>query len=95
MIKYNVICLDKSNGLYQVVFTPLEDKDDCYFKIVLLDDVNGRNALPISKITLDGNELSLRENGYGPFSVKANLKTKIVLKVESNKQFGSGVTIVC
>lgn len=95
VVKFNVICLNKSAGLYDVVFTPLEDKDDCYFKIVLLDDVNGKNALPIKEIRIGEKELELTKDGYGPFSVKANEKTKITLVVETNKQFGSGVTIVC
>lgn len=95
VVKYNVICLDKSKGLYQVVFTPLEDKNDCYFKIVFLDDVNGKSLLPIKQIKIGQQELELKENGYGPFDVKANIKTKINLIIETNKQFGSGVTILC
>lgn len=95
VVKYNVICINKEKGIYQVVFTPLEDKDDCYFKIVLLDDVNGKNALPIKQIKIGEQELQLSQYGYGPFEVKANSKTRITLIVGTNKQFGSGVSIVC
>jgi hypothetical protein len=95
VVKFNVICLNKTAGLYNVVFTPLEDKDDCYFRIVLLDDVNGKNLLPIKSIKLGDKELEMTQTGYGPFSVKANTKTTISLVVETNKQFGSGVTVLC
>ena len=95
VVKFNVICLNKSLGLYNVVFTPLEDKDDCYFRIVLLDDVNGKNLLPIKSIKIGERELEMTKVGYGPFSVKANIKTTITLVVETNKQFGSGVTVLC
>ena len=40
-------------------------------------------------------ELEMTKVGYGPFSVKANIKTTITLVVETNKQFGSGVTVLC
>lgn len=95
VVKFNVICLNKTAGLYNVAFTPLEDKDDCYFRIVLLDDVNGKNLLPIKSIKLGDKELEKTQTGYGPFSVKANVKTTIKLVVGTNKQFGSGVTILC
>lgn len=95
VVKYNVVCLNKETGLYQVVFTPLEDKEECYFKIVLLDDVNGKNSLPVSKIELNRTELKSTQYGYGPFAVRANEKVKVLLEVKTTKQFGSGVTILC
>lgn len=96
VVKYNVVCINKEEGLYKVVFIPLEDKNDCYFRICLLDDTNGKYDLPISSVFYAGDNLEFKENlGYGPFAVKTNLKAELRVKINTKKNFGSGVTILC
>ena len=95
VVKFYLICVNKKFGLYKVNFIPLESQEKCYLKIALLDDSGSPVELPIESASINGVDLVKDSKGlFGTFSVTANVKTSIDIKINTYKNFGSGVSVL-
>ena len=95
-VKYNVICINKNEGLLKVVFVAPIDFETCYLNISLLDDSNNAVPVLIESMKCNGVDISSDDKvEYGPFTIKQNKKVVLEIKTNMNGYFASEVKVIC
>lgn len=95
--KCKVICLDRKKGLYRITLISYENSNECYFKIKLLGDGEGKEKidLDVLEVRYGTKILSSTNLGFGPFNIESSQKVIFEIKTTNMRNFASEVTLLC
>ena len=94
-VRYNFICLNKTEGIYKITFIPNLSSKECYLRLLQIDDdLSSKREVKILSLNVNGIDINFaNDNEYGPFEIINAQKSILIIKTTENSYF-SGEAIV-